>query len=109
MLSQHFVQTCRKITPVRNAFGDYLYNGDYETINCRFRYSMGVQRGTNQEVVDTDAMVWFEPNEDISKGDILYYDGQYFQIEKIMYARRLGSEVVEFKKCNLKITEVGVS
>lgn len=109
MLSQHFVQTCRKITPVRNSFGDYLYNGDYETINCRFRHIMSVQRGANQEITDTDAMLWVSPSTEIVHGDIIFYDGQYFQVQRVTNARRLGSEVIEFKKCELKITEVGVS
>lgn len=109
MLDKYFVQTCRKITPARNAYGDYLYDGTYETINCRFRHIMAVQRGTHQELVDTDAMLWVSPSTEISYGDIIYYDGQYFQVERVNKARRLGSEVVEFLKCDLKITEVGVS
>lgn len=109
MLDRYLVQTCRKITPVRNVYGDYLYDGDYETINCRFRHIMGVQRGNNREVVDTDAMVWFAPDEDINKGDIIFYDSQYFQVERVNFARKLGSDVIEFIKCDLKITEVGVS
>lgn len=109
MLESYLVQTCRKITPVRNNFGDYLYDGTYEELSCRFRHIMGVERGNNQELTDTDAMAWFANGSGVGKGDILYFDGQYFQVQRVNFARKLGSNNIEFIKCDLKITEVGIS
>ena len=108
MLERYLVQEGKLITPTRNKYGDYEDESS-EVVACRFRYITTLRRATHQEIRDADAMVWFAPDTTVSIGQPFYFEGVYFQIERINKARRLGGSDVQFIKCDLKITKNEIS
>ena len=109
ILGKYLVQTCYKVSLVRNEYGDRLKTGTDMALSCRFREKTTIRRESQGEIYDADAMLWLEPNTDIVQGDIILFDGVYYQIERINKARKLGSLITEFLKCDLKIEDIGVS
>lgn len=93
------LHTAYKVTTTRNAYGDYVASGT-TTHRCHFRYITELQIGGN-EVVQSDAMAWFEPDSGIVKGDIVTIDSEHFKIERVVKARRLHSTEVQFIKTYL--------
>lgn len=108
MLENYLVQTCYLVTTSRDEYGDYI-NGATTALSCRFREINTIRRVSNQELNDSDAMLWLAPDAAVAKGNIILFESVYYQIERITKSRKLGSASVEFIKCDLKITEVGVS
>lgn len=108
MLESYLVQTCEKVIPTRSRYGDYILN-TVATLSCRFRFIVTERRASHQEVQNADAMVWFAPDTSIAIGDLLRFDGQYYQVERLNKARKLGSTQVEFLKCDVKITDIAIS
>lgn len=108
MLEEYLVDTCYKVTTVRNEYGDYLQTAT-TALNCRFRYINSIRRGSHEESNDSDAMIWFAPEESIEHGSIILFDSVYYQVERIYKAKRLGEADVQFLKCELKIIDLGIS
>lgn len=93
------LHTAYKVTTTRNAYGDYVASGT-TTLRCHFRYITALQI-QNNEVVQSDAMAWFEADSGIVKGDIVTIDDEHFKVEKVIHARRLRSTAVQFIKTEL--------
>lgn len=93
--------TAYKVSYTRNAYGDYIATGEVG-LACHFRYINQVVLGENNETMQSDAMAWFEPDSGVGKGDILKIDGEHFQVERVIKARRLHSPNVEFIKVELR-------
>ena len=73
-----------------------------ETLIGRFRYITSTQSGrSNLEETGSDAIAWFNPGENISRGDVIQADGETFRVEKIIFARTFENNI-EFLKCMLK-------
>lgn len=108
MLENYFIQSCEVIATTRNDFGDEV-EGVTETLACRWRDITQVRRGSHEDTSDADALVHFAPDTTVVRGSILKYNGEYYQVEQITYARRLGEETVQFVKCQCTITNLGVS
>lgn len=108
MLEGYLVQTCRIVTVGRNLFGDSIIASSVAE-NCRFRNIPTIRRTTNQEVNDTDALVHLAPNSSITKDKYILFDGVYYQPERIIYARKLGSDTIEFIKVEVKVTDIMIS
>ena len=73
-----------------------------QTLIGRFRYITSTLSGrANMEETGSDAIAWFNPGEDISRGDVLNADDETFKVEKIVKARTFENNV-EFLKCYLK-------
>lgn len=108
MLDDYLVQSCELISPTRDEYGDYI-DGAHTTLPCRFRDIGTIQRGTHREVNDADSMIWFKADAPVNVGNIILFEGVTYQIERINRARRLGESDVQFIKCDLKVTDVGIS
>lgn len=99
------LHTAYKVTTTRNAYGDYAASGETALI-CHFRYINDIQTGDNNEVIQSDAMAWFEPDSGIAYKDIIKFDGEHYMVERVTEARKLRSPEVQFIKCEL--TRYGV-
>lgn len=108
MLEGYLVQTCKLVSPTRDEYGDYIEGVGVE-LACRFRYINTITRGTRNETNDSDAMVWFAPTASVAVGNIILFEGVHYQIERLNKARRLGESEVQFIKCDLKVTDIGIS
>lgn len=94
---------CSIVTTSRNRYGDWV-NGVEVPAKCHFRQITTFLRMQNMEVNDADAMIWFYPDTNVSLGSTVLFDGQYYEIDRLNKARRLGESTVQFIKCDLKRT-----
>ena len=108
MLDNYLVQTCELITTSIDDFGQRIY-ASAATLNCRWRDIPSVQRDSHHESSSADSMVWFAADEVVTKGSILRFDGNYYEVERITKARKLGGTAIQFLKCDVSATIIGVS
>lgn len=108
MLENYFVDQCELITTTRNDFGDEI-QGATQTLACRWRDITQVRRGSHEDTSDADSLVHLAPDAPVVRGSILKYNGEYYQVEAITLARRLGETTVQFKKCSMVFTKLGIS
>lgn len=108
MLDGYLVDSCELITTSRNDFGDET-EGVTQTLACRWRDITLTRRGNHEDTSDASSLVHFAPTAPVHRGAILKYLGEYYQVEKITFARRLGEMEVQFIKCEVIITNLGVS
>lgn len=108
MLEEYLVQTCYVITMGRNEYSDYTEISRVAEA-CRFREITTVRRAPQQEILDSDALLHLAPTTAVVKGSIINFEGTYYQVERITFARRLGETEVQFVKADLKVTDVNIS
>lgn len=110
MLDGYLVDSCELVNVSRDDFGQQI-TGVTETLNCRWRDITEIRRGANMDTNDAQSMVWFAAADQakVSKGTILFYEGQYYQVDKCTKARRLGETTVQFVKCEVNVTTIGIS
>jgi len=108
MLDGYFVDSCELVTTQRNDYGDEI-EGVTQTLACRWRDITMVRRGSHMDTNDSNVLVHFAPTAPIVRGSVVKHDGEYFQVERITFAKRLGETTVQFIKCELKVTSLGVS
>lgn len=101
MLTHILAQSCDIVTITRNKYGDEVF-ASAATIACRFREITQFDRLGNRQELNSDAMLWVEPSADVEHGTIIRFDGEYYQVEEIVKARRLAGNAVYFKKCLLQ-------
>ena len=110
MLDGYLVDSCQLVNTTRDDFGQEI-TGVTETLSCRWRDITEVRRGSNMDTNDAQSMVWFAAADQskVTKGTILFYEGQYYQVDKCTKARRLGETTVQFVKCEVNVTTIGIS
>lgn len=96
------LHTAYKVTTTRNAYGDYIASGE-TALACHFRDITQVAQRDRNEQIDADALAWFEPDSGIVKNDIVKIEGQHFQVDRVIKARKLRNPNVQFIKCELVI------
>lgn len=89
--------TAYKVNYSLNAYGDKIID-DEITLKCHVRIITELNVNSNNEQYQSDAMFWFEPDSGVVKGDIIKFDGTYYQVERLTEARRLRSTTVQFIK-----------
>lgn len=94
------LHTAYKVDMSRNAYGDFIASGD-TALRCHFR-EISTQIIDNNEVIESDAMAWFEPDSGIEKNDIIKFDSVFWQVERLTKARRLRQPAVQFIKVELR-------
>lgn len=104
MLERAFVQKLVRITTQRNSAGDIVRTGAADQVLYgRFREVSRLTKMNNREEIRSEAQAWFPPTTVINRGDILFTeDGEYYEVAKLAYARKLGSDTVEFLKISLE-------
>jgi len=85
-----------KVTTTRNAYGDYV-QGSQTALTCHFRDISNITIAGN-ETYQSDAMGWFEPDADISKGDVFLIKDEGYIVERVTKARRLWNPSIQFIK-----------
>lgn len=108
MLDGYLVDQCEVIATTRNDFGDEV-EGVTASLPCRWRDITLVRRGSHEDTSDANALVHFAPDADVQRGSILKFKGEYYQVDEITYAKRLGETTVQFIKCGVTITSLGLS
>ena len=108
MLEKYLIQQCKIVSPTRNEYGDYI-EGAGTTEDCRFREISTQRRVSHAELEDTDAMLWLKSTATVNVGSIILFEEIHYQVERITKARKLGRSTIEFVKCDLKITDLGIS
>lgn len=108
MIDGYLVDQCELIATTRNDFGDEV-EGVTQVLPCRWRDITLVRRGSHQDTSDASSLVHLEADAPVVRGSILKYNGEYYQVDEITYARRLGETTVQFIKCGVTITNLGVS
>jgi hypothetical protein len=93
-------QTANKVTTTRNAYGDYVA-GAKTILPCHFRYITNIDRASNSEAINSDAMAWFEADSNVVKGNVFIIDDEGFIVDKVIKARRLRDPTVLFLKTEL--------
>lgn len=102
LLTHTFGQVAEIVVFTVDKHGDQVMTSTTETV-CRFRYITDIDRGLNREgVQSSDAIIWFEPDEDIEEGSIVLTDGQYWRVDKLIRARKMSGSTVEFLKAFVK-------
>lgn len=92
--------TAYKVTTTRNAYGDYIPSGE-TAYKCHIRHITEQVTSTNDETVQSDLMLWFEPDVPVTKGSVWKVEGEHFRVERIIKARRLRDPSVQFIKTEL--------
>lgn len=108
MLDGYLVDSCELIATARNDYGDEI-EGVTATLSCRWRDITLVRRGVHSDTNDANSLVHFAPDAPVKRGSILKYLGEYYQVETITQARRLGEMQVQFIKCEVTPTSLGLS
>lgn len=93
------LHTAYKVTTTRDAYGSFVASTT-TILKCHVRYIIN-QISDNNEVIQSDLMVWFEPDSGVVLKDIVKIDGEHYRIERITKARRLRDTTVQFLKCDL--------
>lgn len=101
-LTPKLVETATKVTTTRNEYGDISY-GSTEARACLYRDATILNQNSNREEVTIDGILWFDVDEDVSRGDIYYHpDEGYLRIERITRAKRLVLDnSLQFIKCQV--------
>ena len=96
------LHTAYKVTMTRDAYGSYTATGS-TTLKCHFRKNVGQVTGTNNEVIQSDVIAWFEPDSGVALKDVMKIGDTHYRVERIISARRLRSTSIQFLKCDLAI------
>lgn len=108
MIDGYLVDQCEVIATTRNDFGDEV-EGVTTVLPCRWRDITLVRRSSHMDTSDANALVHFAATAPVQRGTILKFDGEYYQVDEITKAKRLGETTVQFIKCGVTITNLGVS
>lgn len=92
--------TAYKITSARNAYGDYTASGQ-TTLKCHARIINELVTSSNNEQIQSDATMWFEPDSGVVRGDIIKFEDVFYRVERMTEARRLRNTTVLFLKCDM--------
>ena len=95
------LQTCYKLTTSQNSYGDYTSTSE-TAIDCHFRYINQQIFDSNNQVIQSDAMLWTDIDSGIALKSIIKYEGEHYIVEKVTKARRLRETEVQFLKFELK-------
>jgi hypothetical protein len=98
IISHTLNQEAKIVTTTQDKHGDQISSSE-TSIKCRFRYITELDRNSNKEGLESfDAIVWFEPDANIQEASIIFADGKYWRINRLIKARRLSGSIVEFLK-----------
>jgi len=93
--------TAYKLAYTRNSYGDYVTAAETELV-CHYRYIINHISDTNNEIEQSDAMAWFEPNSGVELKDIIRIEDNHFRVEKITEGKTFRTNNVQFLKVELQ-------
>lgn len=92
--------TCYKVSYTRDEYGDYVTTTN-TALKCHFRYITEQVTSENGETINSDALLWVEPDSGVDREDIIKFDNEYWRVERVVKARKLRNPNVQFIKCEL--------
>lgn len=92
--------TAYKVETTTNAYGDRITGATTE-LKCHVRLITMLSTTSSNEQVDCDALMWFEPDSGVQRGDIIKFENEHYRVERLTEARRLRSPEVQFIKCEM--------
>lgn len=94
------LHTAYKVSYTRNAYGDYIASGT-TALKCHVRIINDIQISAMNEQIQSDALMWFEPDSGVQKEDVIKFEGEHYRVERLTEARRLREPNVQFIKCEM--------
>jgi hypothetical protein len=94
-------QTCGVLSTSTNVYGESVFVS-LANLKCRLREITGLDKQSNREQYDCDAILWLEPTASVVEGQIIRVEDRFYRINKIIKARRFSAPVV-FIKCLLDV------
>ena len=102
LLTSILQQDANIITVTTNGYGDQVPSTS-SSIKCRFRYITEIDKNEHMEGTETnDAIIWFEPDANIHEGSIIEVEGLYWRIDRLIKARRMSGNTIQFLKAFVK-------
>ena len=81
-----------------DSHGDQI-EGSPVAMKCKFRYVTGTEKGVNKEaLIGIDAIIWRDADASIQEGSIMKIDDKFWRVERLVKARKLSGDTVEFLK-----------
>ena len=96
LLTHILNQEATILTTSTDKYGDQTQSASVQVV-CKFRYITGVEKNLNAESMLSEAMIWFEPDVEISEANIVQVEGTYWRIDKLIKARRFVDGIVFIK------------
>lgn len=93
-------QTVYKVTHTRNEYGDYVASGETK-LKCRFWEVNQIQITGNNEAIQSDAIMWLEPDIAVEEGDIFKFEGNHYRVEEVRKTKPLRRTALDFIKCRM--------
>lgn len=92
-------QECSLVETTKDRYGDQTSTSE-TPVACRFRYVTELDKQVDAEgSFSSDAIIWLEPEVEVSEADIVKAEGLYWRVERVIKARKLAGSDVQFKKC----------
>lgn len=102
MLDHILKQECKIVTTSTDKHGDQVKTSETDTL-CRFRYITQLGGNVSREDLEAfDAIIWLKADEDIEESSILFTDDKYWRVDRLVKARRMSGDTVEFLKAFVK-------
>lgn len=92
--------TVYKVTTTRNRRGDFVASGE-TALKAHVRIIDEMVTSVQNEQIQCDAMMWFEPDSGVQKQDIIKFQGEHYRVERRTEARRLRDPSILFLKVEL--------
>ena len=95
---QHILnQDASLVQTTQDKHGDQKQSST-EAISIRFRYITDVDKNVNREGMTSEAIIWCAPDTAIAEGSILLVEGVYWRVVRLVKARRMSGNEVQFLK-----------
>lgn len=102
MIAPPMTQTCEILETELNVFSDQEKTATIVS-RCRFRWITELNASGGREEIRGDAFLWLPYDADVVEGTIVKVDDEYFRIERLIRARKLEGDQVQFLKCILRV------
>ena len=98
MITHLLIQDAKIYTQTQDKHGDQDLSNAVD-VKCKFRYITELDKTTVGEgLTASDAIIWFDPDVAVSEGSIILVDEGYWRVNRLIKARKMSSETVEFLK-----------
>jgi len=97
MLAHAMTQDGKLVVTERDKHGDQDIVSE-TAIKLRFRYITELDRNTNRESLNSEALIWLAPDLDVAEGSVIFAENTYWRVQKLIKARRMSGNRVEFLK-----------
>ena len=96
LITHILTQEAGIIDTTTNKYGDQKLVSA-SAVPCHFRYITGIEKNINAEGMNSEAMIWFEPDLDIAEASLVQIEGKYWRIDRLIKARRFSEDIIFLK------------